>query len=83
MTATCITLDEPIKAHLPPHDYPEVRKDVAESLLENAKLDRFAAVRSDTLGVFAQPSQAEPEIAFEPLANKIQLQSTPFFNCSW
>src|SRR4029077_16376508 len=39
-----ITLREPIEAHLSPHDHPEIREDITESLSENAKLDRLATV---------------------------------------
>jgi len=48
-----IALREAIKAYLPPHNHPEVRKDISESLLENANLDRLSAVGRNTLGVLA------------------------------
>ena len=58
-----IALREPIEADLPPHNHPVVRKDISESLLENAELDWLATVGRHTLGIFAQLGQAEPEIA--------------------
>jgi hypothetical protein len=40
------------KAPLPLHDVTKVLKDAAEALVEDAKLDRFAAVESNTLRIF-------------------------------
>jgi hypothetical protein len=39
----------------------KVLKDAAEALVEDAKLDRFAAVESNTLRIFPEAHQAEVE----------------------
>jgi hypothetical protein len=60
------------KAPLPLHDVTKVLKDAAEALVEDAKLDRFAAVESNTLCIFPEAHQAEPEVGLEALPGNIQ-----------
>jgi len=65
------------KAPLPLHDVTKVLKDAAEALVEDAKLDRFAAVESNTLRIFPEAHQAEPEVGLEALPVNIQRHQRP------
>jgi hypothetical protein len=57
---------------LPLHDVAKILKYAAEALVEEAKLDRFAAVESNTLRIFPEAHQAEPEVGLEALPVNIQ-----------
>ena len=62
---------------LPLHDVAKVLKYAAEALVKDAKLDRFAAVESNTLRIFPEAHQAEPEVGLEALPGNIQRHQRP------
>jgi hypothetical protein len=55
----------------------KVLKYAAEALVKDAKLDRFAAVESNTLRIFPEAHQAEPEVGLEALPGNIQRHQRP------
>ena len=55
----------------------KVVKYAAETFVEDAKLDGFAAVESNTLRIFAEAHQAEPEVGLEALPVNIQRHQRP------
>jgi hypothetical protein len=53
------------------HDLPKVLEYAAEALVEDAELDRFAAVESNTFRILPEAHEAEPEIGLEALPDEI------------
>jgi hypothetical protein len=55
----------------------KLHSDAAEALVEDAKLDGFAAVESNTLRIFPEAHKAEPEVGLEALPGNIQRHQRP------